>query len=201
MPVRAGQRGNAVTRLLVGVALCVTLAACDWFGLSGPTPAEEDGRVLPVQLAPQQTQVWCWAAVSEMVFRYYNRGGPQCEVVSAWVGVNCCAYAGFPQCQQTAPLHVIQQTLYAFGNITSSLHPGPLPLQAVRAELDAGRPMIAAYQGSFIGHVVIIYGYDANNNILIHDPALGDFVVPYGASFFYNGQMTWVATITGIQPL
>jgi hypothetical protein len=41
----------------------------------------------------QQTPVWCWAAVGEMVFRYYDvptintRCGYQCGIFSDWAGL------------------------------------------------------------------------------------------------------------------
>ena len=165
---------------------------------SSPTePSGTGGRILTVSFVAQQTPVWCWAAVSEMVFRYYGRGATQCQILSGWFGANCCSSPG--SCQTTGSIPAIQQTLLAFGGISSSYFPGPLTLQAVASEIDGGRPIIAAYRGSFSGHVVVIYGYDPAGNLYIHDPFYGSFVVPYAASFTYGGQLVWAETIYGIR--
>lgn len=153
-------------------------------------------RILSVPFIAQQTPVWCWAAVSEMVFRYYGRGATQCQILSGWYRGDCCT---FPQlCQTTGSLQAIQQTLYAFGGLGSAVYPGPISFANVQSEINAGHPIIAAYRGSFSGHVVVIYGYDARGNIYIRDPNAGSFVVPYGVSFSYGGQLVWTETIYGI---
>lgn len=184
--------------LLLALFLVVS-ASCSEGDFSPTEPMGGTGggtqRVLSVPLVLQQTPVWCWAAVSEMVFRYYNRGATQCQILSGWYQGNCCA---FPQaCLTTAPLQVIQQTLGAFG-IGSAVFPGPISFQAVQNEINAGRPIIVAYRGSSAGHVVIIHGYDAQGNVYIRDPLYGSFVVPYGSSFSYGGQFIWSDTIYGI---
>lgn len=160
-----------------------------------PTGPGPDQRVLAVPLVRQETPVWCWAAVSEMVFRYYGRGGTQCQILSGWYQRDCCTFREF--CQTTAPIAVIQQTLLV-GGVRSNWTPGPLPLSAITAEINAGRPIIVGYRGSFAGHVVVIHGYDSRGNLYIHDPFYGSFVVPYGASFTYGGQFVWSDTIYGI---
>ena len=59
--------------------------------------------------------------------------------------------------------------------------------------------MILAYQGSFSGHVVVIYGYDdsiaQSPYLFIHDPYFGSFYVPYSQSQLYSGSSFWVDTI------
>lgn len=58
--------------------------------------------------------------------------------------------------------------------------------------------MVVSYTGSFIGHVVLIYGYNSDGDVYIYDPFYGPFVVPYGTSLFYNngsGYLTWGSTI------
>lgn len=191
---------NDLKRLLsLLLALVLFVAASCSEGDSPTDPMGGTGggtqRVLSVPLVGQQTPVWCWAAVSEMVFRYYGRGLAQCQILSGWYQGNCCAV---PQaCLTTAPLQVIQQTLAAF-NIRSTVFPGPISFQAVQSEINAGRPIIVAYRGSSAGHVVIISGYDAQGNVYILDPLFGPFVVPYGNSFSYGGQFFWSDTIYGI---
>lgn len=151
---------------------------------------------LAVPAIPQQTQVWCWAAVSEMLLRYANAPRMQCEIVGTWVRTNCCdAQIAQAYCLHGAPsLQVIQQTLLGFGNIRTQLT-GPMSFEQIKQTIASGRPIIAAYSNSFSGHVVVIHGYDERGNIHIIDPYYGQFVVPHGATFQYNGQMIWSNSI------
>ncbi len=185
------------TAKVLAVAFAASLAfACDELdSLTGP---EEPGagRVLSVSLARQQTDVWCWAAVSEMVLRYYGQQVAQCQILSGWYRGDCCAFPGL--CRTTAPIAVIQETLFAFG-VGSSYLPRALTFEELAFELDAGRPIIIAYRGSFAGHVVVLYGYDPDGFVYIHDPFFGTFRrVSYGNSFSYNGQLFWSETLYGI---
>ncbi len=204
--------------ILVTSVASVAFVSCDLFlppppapdpdpippRITTPNPVDNVHRrqLLSLPLVRQQTEVWCWAATSEMVFRYYGRGSVQCEILSAWLTANCCLSPPHPYCRQGAPsLQVIQQTLFAFGRLTSSLRGGPLSLNEIRNEIDLGRPIIAAYRGAFSGHVVVVYGYDSSGNIYIHDPYYGTFIVPYAATFYYNnGQLVWYDTIYEIRP-
>lgn len=194
---RVWTRRQSPLRRLILVVLCVlTLALAKGCGggSGGGEPPPGGGRVLSVPLVTQQTQVWCWAAAAEMLFRYHGMGYTQCEVLSFLFQFNCC---GFPNaCAITATVPQIQQTLFAFGGLSSRVV-GPLSLQGVRAEIDANRPFIVTYQGSFVGHVVVIYGYDDEGNVYIRDPFYGSFVVPYAAAFTYlgQGQQVWRQTI------
>jgi hypothetical protein len=187
--------------LLLALAL-VASASCSEGDLSPTEPTGPPGptggaqKILSVPLIAQQTPVWCWAAVSEMIFRYYGRGATQCQILSGWYQRDCCLFS--QSCQTTASIQAIQQTLLAFGGVRSTALPGPISFQNVQSEINAGRPVIVAYRGSFAGHVVIIHGYDANGNVYIRDPLFGSFVVPYGTSFSYGGQLIWSDTIFGI---
>lgn len=85
-PRRRGQRSaysilsiHQVVVLIVGLVIPSTLAG-------------QSFKVLPVPPRYQETPVWCWVAVGEMVFRYYgipNMNGPgnyQCGVIGALAG-------------------------------------------------------------------------------------------------------------------
>ncbi|MDE0158860.1 MAG: C39 family peptidase [Candidatus Dadabacteria bacterium] len=181
------------TVLLIAAVSLSLLAGCEW---PQPTPP----RVLDVPLVRQETEVWCWAATSEMIFRYYGSGLSQCEILSRWVGQDCCLFRGNPICFQAAPsLATIRQTLVAFGGLSSVEVSRPLSLDEIKEEIEADRPIIAAYANTFSGHVVVIYGYDAQGNVYIRDPYFGSFTVPYGATFVYGGDKIWSQTIYRIR--
>lgn len=177
------------------------LLACDPSGpsLTEPAPPSQgsgQGNVLSVPFVGQQTDVWCWAAVSEMVLRYYGRPVAQCQILSGWFNADCCTLPF--ACRTTAPIAVIQQTLL-FHGVRSNYVPRALTFSEVAQEIDSGRPMILAYRGSFAGHVVVLFGYEPGDFVFIHDPFYGTFTrIPYGASFNYGGQLTWSETLVGI---
>lgn len=193
---------HKISRIVI-LLLVLVFAISEACSNGDASPTEPTGgggggsqRILSVPFIAQQTPVWCWAAVSEMIFRYRGRGATQCQILSGWYRGDCCTFPQF--CQTTAPIQAIQQTLYAFGGLNSATYPGPISFQNIQSEINSGRPVIVAYRGSFSGHVVIIYGYDARGNVYIRDPYYGSFVVPYGASFSYGGQLIWSDTIYGI---
>lgn len=182
-------------RLLSVLLASLLLSAC-------PMVYEEDPSAvkLEVELSYQETQVWCWAAVSEMILQYDAHVIDQCQIVGAYLGYynnECCYYPQY--CQTTAPIETIQRALFYYGGMMSYLYPSALTFDQVVLEIDAGRPIVAGYTGSFIGHVVIIYGYDAKGQLYIHDPSYGSLVVPYASTFTYGGQLYWSATIMDIQ--
>lgn len=153
---------------------------------------------LNVKMAPQQTEVWCWAAVIEMISDYYGNTAYQCQTLSWWFnGADCCSFPSF--CAVAGTDHQIQQSLFTLG-ISSEFQYSPLTWSQVKREIDARRPFIIFYQGSFIGHVVVVYGYEqTTNSLLIHDPYFGTFKVPFGSTFTYNGSMFWSRTLLRIK--
>ena len=188
---------SVTTKVTTSAALALILfVSCDGLIRNGPPPPPVTKNTLGVPPVRQQTEVWCWAAVSEMIFRYYNVGTDQCNILSVWTGVDCCSFSGL--CLHPAPIEIIQQTLFGLGNINSTAIPRSLSFDELRREIDQGRPVIMSYSGSFLGHVVLAYGYDSNGNIYIHDPFYGTVIVPYGRTFVYQGQLVWSATIYGI---
>ena len=92
---------------------------------------------------------------------------------------------------------VIQRTLAAYGVRSQVINRG-LSFAEVKRQIDQGRPIVVFYTGSFIGHFVLAYGYDASGRIYIHDPVYGTFAVPYGLTFSYQGRLGWGATIYNI---
>ena len=144
-----------------------------------PLPAAGRANALDVPLVAQQTQVWCWAATTEMVLRHRRLPYSQGDVV---------VYTfGFPAFS-TGTTAQMQAAMLALGSI-------PTRVTDVAGQIDLGNPVIAGYTGSFVGPVVVIDGYDQTGNLLIHDPAYGSVKVPYAFSFSYNGQRVWSSTI------
>jgi ABC-type bacteriocin/lantibiotic exporter with double-glycine peptidase domain len=137
---------------------------------------------------PQATQLWCWAASEQMALSAYGVFVSQHDIVTATYGYP----ADYP-----GTILQIRQGLSWFGGITS-FENGVLALNQIKSSIVLNNPVIIFYNGSFIGHFVVIYGYD-NDKIYIHDPYYGHFIVPYSNTFSYTGgggQLIWAASIT-----
>ncbi|MFX4223359.1 MAG: papain-like cysteine protease family protein [Thalassobaculum sp.] len=142
-------------------------------------PGRSEAQCAPIGLGipniPQETQVWCWAAVAQQII-YWKTGDapPQCALVAIANGAHpgfCCS--GNPQCAVTGHLQQIQFLIGQFGGSMSTIAPpaGPGP---VYNTLSNGNAIIMAVQSSpFSGHVVVINGmscYGPNAVLHINDP-------------------------------
>jgi hypothetical protein len=127
-----------------------------------------------------------------MVGRYYGRSNSQCQIVSAWVGANCCNFPG--GCLVAAPSPAFVATTFSnLLGIASHLDNRPLTFEEVRANIDSGSPVVIWLLSSFSGHLVVIVGYDERTQALaIYDPFFGQQVVPFSTTFTYSGNvMQW----------
>lgn len=118
---------------------------------------------LPIQNIPQQTPVWCWAAVAQQIMLFKNGPAntpPQCGLVAAANGINpnyCCF--NFGNCAVTGDAAKIQQLLYHFGGSASSYAPPADPMTLYNT-LAQGRPVIIELSQPYQGmtHVVVVRG-------------------------------------------
>ncbi|MBX3459647.1 MAG: C39 family peptidase [Planctomycetes bacterium] len=157
------------------------------------------GPVLPVHLQYQTGMQSCWAACAAMISTYGGTAVTDCVVASHWFGVQCC---GNPACDQAEAFQTILTMINYFTGYGGSIIKQPLSFAEVVAEIDYGRPIVMYYSGGqIVGHFVVLYGYDQAQNLYIHDPAWGTFVVPYDTSFGYaspGGTLNWVWSGYGI---
>lgn len=150
-------------------------------------------ETINVGLSYQQTQVWCWAACAQMVLKYYNCNYSQSTIVTYVFGAPYVTTANDNQ---------LICALNGLGNMDARVVFNPLSFITLQQNINKGMPLIAAYQGSFSGHVVVIYGYDKYGNIYIRDPYYGSFIVPYSATFLYNmGSMVWSRTFINLKKI
>jgi len=154
------------------------------------------GPVLSVPYHAQSTQVWCWAACVAMELNYNGGGFTDCDVVSYVFQVPCSAAV------TTASTQAMQYAMWNMGGLHSLIINRPLTFQEVMGEIDNGRPVILGYQGSFSGHVTVLYGYDSSTtSVDIHDPYYGTYTqLPFGVAFTYGGSLSWTQTIYGVAP-
>lgn len=167
-----------------------------------------DWVLLPIPPSYQAEPMWCWLTVGEMVFRHFGvvppaaptGGTTQCEILASislgaqnqQCAQNCsaCRYLGGGSMREVAGmLSDYPSRLARMGRPTRRLFSAitpPLPFDEVRAELEAGRPVIIginpgqsfAIQRSlnpFLPpmHVALIVGYarsDRGVRYFINDP-------------------------------
>ena len=124
--------------------------------------------VLPIDNIPQETQVWCWAAVAQQVvysLRSPIETPPQCHMVAVAYGAHpavCCnqfgRFNGNPACLRTGSLQQIQWLIANYGGRHSVLAPPAHP-NVLFETLQQGRAIILQIQSSpFVGHVVVLRG-------------------------------------------
>ena len=152
--------------------------------------------LLPIPPVVQQTEVWCWAAVSEMALVYYEydsinpAGQFQCGVVALLGGVcntNCfsCVTGIGTLPNLVLALQAYQQIAQRLGAAGYSFNShvgGPLSPAQIRTEIDDGDPIIAGINPSGMGrfyppgigeHVALIIGYASPGRtfkLVVNDP-------------------------------
>ncbi|WP_374481415.1 papain-like cysteine protease family protein [Zoogloea sp.] len=130
---------------------------------------------LGIQNIPQETPVWCWAAVAQQIIlavRGLNGTPPQCGLVAIASNVppQYCCQAPM-SCMRGGSLTEIQNLIQYFGGRFSSIAPPADPMTIYQTLLARNAIIMAVQSSPFSGHVVVIRG------------------------------MEWVATSSGIQPV
>ncbi|MGH7217397.1 MAG: C39 family peptidase [Nitrospiraceae bacterium] len=142
----------------------------------------------------QERPSWCWAAVGEMVFKYYyvpaaHRTDYQCGIVQGrklCTGTPNCSECDLPDGEDATVVNMLEQyplmaTLSSGGNIalTAQTKNGGLSEAEVKHELDEGRPIIVGVSpsgfkvGDMAQHMALIVGYDersGNLMLTVNDP-------------------------------
>ena len=162
--------------------VALILLSCLSF-LSYSNAASAQTVSLPIENIPQETQVWCWAAVAQQIV-YSLRGPantpPQCAMVALANGAHpntCCnpigIYNGNPACMRTGSLQQIQWLIGHFGGRYSAFAPPAHP-SVLFDTLQRGHAIILQIQSSpFSGHVVVLRGMSMINGVPvlhINDP-------------------------------
>ena len=171
-----------------GVWLCLALSAP-----VTPTMAGEVKLHIPPVF--QERPSWCWAAVGEMVFKYYDvpavhRADYQCGIVQTrtlCTGIPNCVECDLPEGDNATMAKMLQQYPLlatgggAVGNIALTVQSkaGSLSEAEVKREINEGRPIIAGVSPSgfkidgIAQHMALIVGYgDRSGKLMltVNDP-------------------------------
>lgn len=158
-----------------------------------PTMAAEVKLHIPPVF--QERPSWCWAAVGEMVFKYYyvpaaHRTDYQCGIVQGrklCTGTPNCSECDLPHGDDATITSMLQQypLMVARGGkdddigLTVQSKTGSLSEEEVKKELDEGRPIIARVSPSgfkidgISHHLALIVGYNDSSGDLrltVNDP-------------------------------
>jgi len=152
---------------------------------------------LSIPSVAQESPVWCWVTVGEMVFRYYDVpnvnpfGDYQCGIIGARFGPATVCWNNCRACQVPAgnPSEIIRMLLeypVFAGRVFKQQVPGLLSRHVlsaitkdqVKREIDGGRPIIVGISpgggsSAVSAHVALIIGYEEEDEaflLTINDP-------------------------------
>ena len=182
------------------------------FALLFATTSHAESNRLNIRPMAQQTPVWCWAAVSEMVLKHYRfpnlnqTGNYQCGIVGSLGGI-CVANCG--ACVTSiGSTFQMSNVIANYQNLSDIYLPhhqgryfhvspvGRLSPSEIVAEIGEGDPVVAGISPSGMGalyppgmseHVVLVVGYHKSSSgfrVLVNDP------MPYA----YMGHNPYFAT-------
>ncbi len=171
-----------------GVGLCLVLLSP-----IAPTIAGEVKLHIPPVF--QERPSWCWAAVGEMIFKYYyvpavHRTDYQCGIVQTrnlCAGIPNCVKCDLPPGDESTMMNMLQQYSLlatrggAAGDIALAAQSkaGSLSEEEVKHEINEGRPIIAGVSPSgfkidgISQHTALIVGYDDRSGdlkLIVNDP-------------------------------
>lgn len=158
---------------------------------------------IPVQNIPQETQVWCWAAVAQQIIMFSQgpkRTPPQCALVAIANNASpqaCCS--GYnPMCVRTGSIPQIQSLIARFGGRYSGIAPPADPMTLYRTLASGKLIILQVRTGMQSAHVVVLRGmsfittpYRVESVLHINDP-MAFFTQPVP---FSNLVRIWMSAI------
>lgn len=150
-------------------------------------------RQLPIAPVRQQTLVWCWLAVGEMVFKHYGisnlnpNGNYQCGIIGSLQFVSpACASNCFnnaciiPSGSNYNTARMLRDYSWTAENkVFSCVEGREMSFNSIKSNIDMGKPIIAGvsyFRRQYYGgaeHAVLITGYERNESgiyLTINDP-------------------------------
>jgi hypothetical protein len=127
-------------------------------------------KTLSVRLVSQQAGYWCWAASGQMVMAFLGHDTSQCQqVVARWDRSDCCPAPGAAGCDVGG-----WPQFGRYGFAAESTEHEPLSWEAVKAEIDAGRPVAFSWEWRYGGgHMMVLIGYEQRPEaslVQVNDP-------------------------------
>ena len=135
--------------------------------------------VLDVPLILQEASNWCWAASGEMIMTFFEHPVSQCVQADSELGRrDCCPPPGVSDCDSTG-----WPQFERFGFTSQQTEFQALSWDAVKAEIDAGRPV--AFSWVWLGgggHMMVLKGYQTvaeASFVFVNDPRTAELWITY----------------------
>ena len=148
-------------------------------------PGANGSNVLSVQLRPQETRMWCWAASAEMIMEFLGSPGiSQCSQAQQYLNVTACCVSPTPE----ACINGGWPQFEYYGFNASNTEDEALSWEQLTREIDANRPVAFGWHwNSGGGHMVVVCGYQeigGERFVVINDPwppeiGSGGQLIPY----------------------
>jgi hypothetical protein len=105
--------------------------------------AQPESQLLGLEVQRQRHTEWCWAAVSTSVERFFDPSSElvQCKVVSRELHKACCGKLDKDQARTCNIPETLDGPLRKLGWLQKGPIEGTLSFEAIRGEIDAGRPV------------------------------------------------------------
>lgn len=155
--------------LLKSILIMVVMHSCC-------TPSTVIGSVNNT-LRPQETNNWCWAAVTQMIAQQEGQSVTQCDLANHRFGkTNCCDFenAG-DSCPKTNDCNSPGWLELDFAGVKFSETDSGLSLNQLRKSIYCSKDALGFAYGTpgVVGHVVVIKGYvtvAGTNYVVLNDP-------------------------------
>lgn len=156
------------------------------------TPYTGAHRVLSIAPVQQQTPVWCWLAVGEMIMKHLgipnrNPGGNyQCGILGTIAGNTPCAINCFdagciiPSGSNHSTIRMLREyTWQASKRLFNAVEARELSVLDIQANINAGKPILCGVSPSSkrdngsAEHVVLLVGYNESLSgimVIVNDP-------------------------------
>jgi|RhiMethySRZTD1v2_1073278.scaffolds.fasta_scaffold363042_2 hypothetical protein len=124
-----------------------------------------------IQLIPQKTGKWCWAATTEMCLKYLGESGiDQCDAANKVFGRNDCCSTPVPLDCINGSFPEFEKYNYSYSRTTNTA----LSWMEIKKQINLKKPIAFSwkYTGGG-GHMMVITGYntiDGVNYLYINDP-------------------------------
>lgn len=187
--------------IAMAVSLLLILQSCC-------TPSTTIGSVNNT-LRPQETNNWCWAAVTQMIAANEGQTVAQCDLANHRFGkTNCCDFQNEgSSCPKTSDCNTPGWLELDFAGVNFSTTNTARSLSAVRKSIYCSKDVLGFAYGTpgVVGHVVVIKGYvtvGGVNYLVLNDPwapcngserliTYDDYVDPSGMATHWT---TWYGT-------
>jgi hypothetical protein len=162
-----------------------------------PGAAAPGSGVLSVPRIAQEQTNWCWAAFSEMIFKYYGISSVrQCDMASWQFGAACCAAPSSSICNAPNWPNAVL-TNWGINHLFTS---SSVSFSSVQFEIGSGRPVGSYYAWTGGGaHVAVVIGWYDNNDVHVNDPWYSVGRISYVDLVAAYGLGTWAGTYTNLK--